>query len=102
MNYRINKPKLANLSGTGLSVIAQWMESLGFLKREKQEGFKKLPMAPFWAMVRKEITDHIRNWRFIILFALIVLTCAGTLYAALSNTDKTFAASGADAFFFLN
>src|SRR3546814_799673 len=59
-------------------------------------------MEPFWVMVRKEITDHIRKWRFIILFALIVLTCAGTLYAALSNTHKTFAASGTDAFFFLN
>lgn len=36
-------------------------------------------------MVRKEIADHIRSWRFIILLALIVLTFIGSMYVSLSN-----------------
>lgn len=40
---------------------------------------------PFWVIVNKEISDHVRSWRFIILIALIALTCAGSLYTALTN-----------------
>jgi ABC-2 type transport system permease protein len=47
--------------------------------------------APFSVMVRKEIADHIRSWRFIVLLALIVLTFTGTLYISLSNLSKAVA-----------
>lgn len=103
MNYIPNKVRFPNFPKIRFSEISDWLGPKRFFYPEKQERHKKLPMAPLWAMVRKEITDHIRNWRFIILFALIVLTCAGTLYTALVNTSKTFAESGGeDAFFFLN
>ncbi|MCG2459414.1 ABC transporter permease [Flavobacteriaceae bacterium F89] len=103
MNYRPNKVMFTNFLKIGLSGLSERIGFKRFLYLGKREGPKKLPMTPFWEMVRKEITDHIRNWRFIILFALIVLTCAGTLYTALVNTHKTFSASGAeDAFFFLH
>ncbi|OCX52269.1 ABC transporter permease [Mucilaginibacter sp. PPCGB 2223] len=36
-------------------------------------------------MVRKEITDHIRSWRFAILIGLIILTFVASLYVSLSN-----------------
>lgn len=39
---------------------------------------------PFWVMVHKEISDHVRSWRFIILVALILLTTAGSIYTVLS------------------
>jgi len=40
---------------------------------------------PFWVLVGKEVADHIRSWRFIILLMLILLTCLGSLYTSLSN-----------------
>ncbi|MBN1142942.1 MAG: ABC transporter permease [Bacteroidales bacterium] len=42
----------------------------------------------FRAIVFKEVSDHVRSWRFIILVAIIALTCFGSLYAALSVIDK--------------
>lgn len=42
-------------------------------------------------MVRKEIADHIRSWRFIILLALIVLTFMGSMYVSLSNLKPAVA-----------
>ena len=43
---------------------------------------------PFWALVQKEVTDHVRSWRFIILLGIIVLTCVGSVYSAFSGMDK--------------
>jgi ABC-2 type transport system permease protein len=40
---------------------------------------------PFAVMVRKEIADHIRSWRFIVLLILIVLTFVGAMYVSLTN-----------------
>ena len=40
---------------------------------------------PFWVIVRKEVTDHVKSWRFIILIVIIALTCMGSLYTALTN-----------------
>ncbi|KAA3968925.1 ABC transporter permease, partial [Bacteroides ovatus] len=30
---------------------------------------------PFWVIVNKEISDHVKSWRFIILIGIIALTC---------------------------
>lgn len=40
---------------------------------------------PFAVIVRKEIADHIRSWRFIVLLGLVLLTFAGAMYVSLSN-----------------
>ena len=40
---------------------------------------------PFWVIVLKEIADHVHSLRFIILISIIVLTCMGALYTALTN-----------------
>jgi ABC-2 type transport system permease protein len=42
-------------------------------------------MNPFWVIVQKEVSDHVRSWRFLILVALLLLTCIGSLYTALST-----------------
>lgn len=58
---------------------------------EKKEGEKRVtekPHAapnPFSVIVRKEISDHVRSWRFIMLVVLLVMTCLGSLYTALTN-----------------
>ncbi len=41
--------------------------------------------SPFWVMVYKEISDQVHSWRFIILGAIMILTCMGALYASLTN-----------------
>src|SRR5688500_11146633 len=43
------------------------------------------PVSPFAVILRKEITDHIRSWRFIVLLALILLTFISAMYVSLSN-----------------
>ena len=40
---------------------------------------------PFWVIGHKEIADHVHSLRFIILISIIVLTCMGALYTALTN-----------------
>ena len=35
---------------------------------------------PFWVVVNKEISDHVKSWRFIILMGIILLTCMGSLF----------------------
>ncbi len=36
-------------------------------------------------MVRKEVADHIRSWRFIVMMLLVLLTFAGAMYVSLGN-----------------
>lgn len=62
-----------------------------------------LPRHPFWVIVNKEMGDHIRSWRFIILLALISLTCFGSLYTAINSigTPKATGTGGNASLFFL-
>ncbi len=46
---------------------------------------ENIKMHPFRVILNKEITDHVRSWRFIILIAIILLTCMGSVYTALTN-----------------
>jgi ABC-2 type transport system permease protein len=41
--------------------------------------------APFGILVAKEVADHIRSWRFVVLLSLIILTFFGAMYVSLSN-----------------
>jgi len=45
----------------------------------------------FGVMVEKELADHIRGWRFVVLVGLILLTFVGCLYVSLSNIRTVFA-----------
>lgn len=57
---------------------------------------------PFRVMVRKEISDHVRSWRFIILVILIAMTCLGSLYTAVGQmAQDTRPDDPEGAFFFL-
>ncbi|HEY5463954.1 MAG TPA: ABC transporter permease subunit [Hanamia sp.] len=40
---------------------------------------------PFWIMVYKEVSEQVRSWRFIILGALMILTCMGSLYTSITS-----------------
>lgn len=57
---------------------------------------------PFWVIVNKEISDIVKSWRFIIMLAIVLLTCAGSLYTALSNFSSAVKPGDQEnAFFFL-
>ena len=56
----------------------------------------------FWVMVKKDMADHVKSWRFVILITIIFLTSFGSLYAALSHMPELAGSLGADnRFFFL-
>ncbi len=57
---------------------------------------------PFRVIVNKEISDHVRSWRFIILLAIIALTCLGSIYTSLTNMGNVVKPEDpAGTFFFL-
>ena len=73
----------------------------GFLAKQREKRRNKV-YHPFWTIVQKEIGDHVRSWRFIILLAIISLTCLGSLYTATMSLRETAVADNADkSFFFL-
>lgn len=51
---------------------------------------------PFWVIVDKEISDHVRSWRFNIMIILLGLTCLGSLYTALTNIGTAVKATDPD------
>ena len=55
---------------------------------------------PFWVIVHKEIADHVHSLRFIILISIIVLTCMGALYTALTNIGAAIKPDDPDVSFF--
>jgi len=61
--------------------------------RERAEARRNRPKHPFRVMFEKELSDHIRSWRFIILLALMSLTCAGSLYSSISALASVSPAS---------
>jgi ABC-2 type transport system permease protein len=71
-------------------------------KRAGLGGSEEKVLHPFRVILNKEISDHVRSWRFVILILLISLTCLGSMYTALSNFGKATAPNDPDgAFFFL-
>lgn len=54
------------------------MKNLAFLSKSSTP-------TPFSVMMRKEMADHIRSWRFIVLIALILLTFVASMYVSLGN-----------------
>ncbi|WP_425431931.1 ABC transporter permease [Gracilibacillus ureilyticus] len=58
-------------------IFSKWIYSSENNNRDYIPAFK--------AIVRKEFTDYLTSWRIIILLLLIVLTCAGSLYTAITT-----------------
>jgi ABC-2 type transport system permease protein len=59
--------------------------------------------SPFMAIVQKEIADHVRSWRYGILFVLMLLTCLGSLYTASTGMRNAISTDNeVKSFFFLN
>jgi ABC-2 type transport system permease protein len=65
--------------------MALQTEAAGTTRREGS------PWTGLWAVVGKEMADHLTGGRMRILEVLIVLTAAGTVYAAIQNLSTTVA-----------
>lgn len=56
----------------------------------KNELNSRKQKSPFRIMVAKEVADHIRSWRFIVLLTLVVLTFAASIYISMANIKSAF------------
>jgi ABC-2 type transport system permease protein len=55
----------------------------------------------FWAIVKKEVSDHFHSWRFMIVYGLIILTGLASLYAAMSGIRSDLGSSSQEGDIFL-
>lgn len=103
MKNKVLRTAISKLNALTISDWTSNLHSLMFRDEDAGAGKGNFPWGPFKAMVQKEISDHFRNWRFIILFAIISMACMGTLFATLADGMKAIAAdSSGNSFFFLN
>jgi ABC-2 type transport system permease protein len=83
----------------GLATIKSLFSQFKALKRHRE---KDEIYHPFRVILNKEISDHVRSWRFLILITIIALTCLGSMYTALTNIGNAVKPDDPDgAFFFL-
>jgi ABC-2 type transport system permease protein len=84
------------------SFISNYLPSLKKIRDNLFSFNDNTPVHPFRAIVYKEISDHVRSWRFIILVAIIALTCFGASFSALTGLSKAVKEIKTDdTFFFL-
>jgi ABC-2 type transport system permease protein len=67
-----------------------------FLRFKKEDRI----LHPFKVILDKEISDHVRSWRFIILITIIALTCIGSMYTALTNIGNAVKPNDPEGTFF--
>jgi len=97
MNKTENQPTA--FLGSMQETIANIFSSI---TRIGHNGNEEKVLHPFRVIFNKEVSDHVRSWRFIILILLIALTCLGSIYTALTNFSKAAGPNDPDgAFFFL-
>ncbi|GAA0287442.1 ABC-2 type transport system permease protein [Gracilibacillus halotolerans] len=87
--------------------IATIKKRLTLVTKNNQESTSRGDAHTFWAIVQKEFSDYISSWRIIILLAIILLTCVGSLYTAVTtiqdaaNASENAEAIGRDGYLFL-
>jgi len=93
-----NPEKQISHSHEAMNVIASrigpWFRTLIHNREENENPH------PFRVIVNKEVADHVRSLRFLILIAIIALTCLGSMYTALSNIDKAVKPNDPEGTFF--
>lgn len=91
------------MKAMGERMVRWWQMLVAFREKQLLKRDEQI-IHPFWVMVYKEIADHVRSWRFLIMGALIVLTCMGSLYTAvqaMTGQPDHAPSSTAPGFFFL-
>lgn len=80
--------------------INHFISSVRLFNRSKDQKDDHKILHPFMVILNKEISDHVRSWRFIILFAIIALTCLGSMYTGLTNIGKAIKSNDPEGTFF--
>jgi len=79
--------------------VREWIKNL-FADLRTSPSAERMFMPALWVMVRKEMADYLRSWRFLIMVILIALTCVGSVYTAIANMAKAVEKSNPDQLFF--
>ncbi|MFW6115614.1 MAG: ABC transporter permease [Chloroflexota bacterium] len=74
------------------------MAQQSVVRNKSEQGRRGSPWTGLWAVVGKEMADHLTSTRMLILEALTLLTATGTVYAAAQNLRETI---GQDPFLML-
>lgn len=67
--------------------------------KTRERKYRTKAVHPFRVLVQKEVSEQVRSWKFIILLAIIALTCLGSLYTSLSNIGHAIKPNDPDAEF---
>lgn len=97
MNAWVNKRRNAD----GSRLIGSIDKSGGVMENDKSANGVSRAASPFWVMVEKEFSDHIRSWRFIILLGIVTLACIGSTYTAISALKEGTSPTGSNGAGFL-
>jgi len=99
----MNEPIIQNTIWRKKETAVKLRNIISFFKTGPEKRNRRKSIAnPFWVMVLKEVGDHVRSWRVLILIGIIALTCISSMYVALSGmSDIAKPGSSEDVFFFL-
>lgn len=89
----------SGILGRSEKSIKGLLNSAGIFQKSENRNDDKALHA-FRVILNKEISDHVRSWRFIILIGIILLTCMGSMYSALSSIGRETASTDAGGTFF--
>ncbi|MGV3761759.1 ABC transporter permease [Parapedobacter sp.] len=92
---------VSQLKGNGWAT--RIVDAAGRLRSKVDERNAHRIVHPFWIIVQKEISDHVRSWRFNVLLFLILLTCFGSLYTSITSlvAELSKSSNADDPFLFL-
>lgn len=90
MKFTIDTSK--DVSCMSLTSVRKKLRSIT-LRTEFFQGPNSNPSA-FMSIVRKEFTDYIRSWRIMILGIIILLTCIGSIYTAITTISDAVDQTG--------
>lgn len=94
MKNNLKKIDLSPLKHLGARLFSKQMKT-------GNDTSEKRALHPFWVIVNKEVADHIKSWRFIILFTIILIACAGSLLTSLMHFGEAVKGNEEEGFFFL-
>ena len=83
-----------------LAKINRFFFSANIFKRPSDYRDDDKILHPFRVILIKEISDHVKSWRFVILIAIILLTCFGSTYTALTGIGKAIKPNDPEGTFF--
>lgn len=98
-----------------LKTMFNTSDNIQRIEKIRMTGIKSLPVKSFLmklfkteekvihafrVIVKKEMSDHIRSWRFIILLSLITLTCLASVYTGLSGMEDNMKSTDSGSHFF--